>query len=254
MKKISYVIAAYYGNRRFVHPKLSNNPLFYIQTNLKYLNSQSLDIHKIYIVSSFDNAESTIEKNESVITDKEFIISELNKIANSDNRIILLERSNIGGSYHAWQLALHTDNGESDYVALFEDDYTLYDNDALKYMIQYWDETPDLFYLCQYWTKNIFIAHGWEILEHAAISNGIINNKMYNDIKEKHNIDFLLSSDKIMWLNQGTYMENFRIHGVKFKDITDKYSSIFANDICNIQEFGKPNGKKIIMPIVESFF
>lgn len=254
MKKISYAISAYYGNRRFTHSEFELNRLFYIQTNLKFLNKQTCDIHKIYIVCSFDDIDSTIQKNEPRINNRDSIMSELLKIASMDNRIVLLERPNIGGSYHAWKLALDTDNGESDYVGLFEDDYTLYDENALKYMVEYWNDDTNLFYLCQYWTTTPFINSGLNIPEHAAISNGVINNKLYNEMKKKYGIDFCLISDTNIWMNQATFMENFRINGAKFKDIRDKYSCKFAHNNNHIEEFGVADSIKVIMPIVDKFF
>jgi hypothetical protein len=254
MKKISCVISAYYGNRRFTHSQFELNRLFYIQTNLKFLNKQTNDIHKIYIVCSFDDIRSTVEKNQPKINNRDSIMSELLKIANADDRIVLIERPNIGGSYHAWKLALDMDGGESDYIYLSEDDYTLYDTAALESMIEYWNDDTDLFFLCQYWSKVKFTSNGLDIPEHAAMAGGILNNRMYNQMKQEYNIDFSLVSDTNIWINQATFMENFRRLGAKFKDFRDKYSCIFAHDVNHIEEFGIADGKKLIMPIVDKFF
>lgn len=235
--KIGYVIAAYFGPRHTPNEYLINDPLFYIKQQIEGLSRQQTVISKIYIICTFDdNVES------------DSIISYLKQLKESDNRIHLFFKDNLGGSYCSWQYALWQDNGDVDYMFLVEDDYILDDPNGISFVIKhYFNSIPDLFYLCQYWSTQQYVNDfGDDIPEHAAMSCGIINNKLYFDYKNNENLDFLVIDEHgydTMWRNQVRFLENYRKLGLKILDWTDTCSSYFPQS--NL-EYGNPEGIRVL--------
>lgn len=238
--KISYAIAAYFGERQTPSKHLLDDPLFYVKEQLIGINKSNTNISKIYIICTFgENVHS------------EEIMNYLHELKNTDDRIFLSVRENLGGSYCSWQNALWEDNGNSDYVFLVEDDYALDDKNGIEFVIQnYFKKDLDLFYLCQLWSKKVYNTFGDDILEHASMSCGIINNKLYDRYRKEFNIDFRLvheSGYKSMWKNQSCFLENHRQLGMKFLDWTDTCSSYFyQSDI----EYGKKDGVKVLKSLI----
>lgn len=249
--KVSYVIGAYFGERNNVHPACKNDKLWYVEQHINQLKKQTKNIHKIYIVCTFDDFQ-----------DKKEILSNLHIRYDSDSKIIIKYREpNIGGCYFSWKTALHLDNGDSDYIVLIEDDYVLYDVDAIKLMMEYFS-SDDLFYLCMHWTKIPLENFDYVVVEHAAVASGIINNKMYHKLRMELDMDFTVPS-KINLVEVGQYtacciaqlylLEEYRKHGLKIRDMCDKYNVFFPHSWAPIQQFGKEDGKKLIVPIDREF-
>lgn len=241
--KIGYVIAAYFGRRDNSNQKYSNDFLFYIKTHLDLINKFKLDIHKIYVVCTSDLGEATMVH----ATDY------LQHLQNIDDRVSVINRENTGGSYCSWKAALDTDNNECDYMLLLEDDYIIASKKSIEYALEYWNEQPELLYLCQMWTDVPYQG----IPNHAAISNGMLNNKLYNKLRTENNINFKLEygSDKnAMFNNQAQFLEDFRLCGSLIMDIREKYSSLFNGDKELVIEYGNPNGECIFIPIADKFF
>lgn len=238
--KLSYVISAYFGNRHTPSEHLLNDPLYYIKQQMSGINKCKNDISKIYLICTFDNSF-----NQSQVLDY------LVELKQNDNRILLYERDNLGGSYCSWQSALWEDNGESDYVFLVEDDYVLEDPNGINFLMEnYFREEPDLFYLCQLWSKKLYNTFGDNIPEHASMSCGIINNKLYDKYRKENGIDFKLwygTGYETMWRNQSCFLENHRQMGLKFRDWTDKCSSYFPQSDL---EYGQKDGIKILKSLI----
>jgi len=236
--KISYTIAAYFGKRNVKHPNCLENPIWYVSQQINYINKQSVFIERIYIICTFDKE-----------TDNKYIIDQLNEYYSSDKRIVIKVKENDGASYTSWKFALHEDNGYSDYVILMEDDYMLYSEDSVELLLEYFEKDSNLFYLCQFWNTNPYIQNGLNIVAHAAMSNGVINNKMYHDLRINRNMDFKVkygTGYDVYCSNQATFLDDYNISGCLFKDIREKYSVYFPHsDI----EYGKADGKKLIVPI-----
>lgn len=244
---IGYTIAAYFGERATCHPKYKDDNLFYIKTQLKQIDKLNTKIGKIYIVCTFDE-----------IVDENKIISDLYELQNNRNDIIIITRKNLGGSYCSWNWALQIDDGNCTHMVLVEDDYTVYTPDSITHMLEYFSESPELFYLCQMWTTIPYTTKSGIILpNHAGVSNGMINNKLYHKSKSKglsFQLKYLPASYDIMWENQALFLEPYRKAEYLIKDYRDKYKSTFCNaqDVETIQ--GNITGTEIFVPIVKSKF
>lgn len=236
--KIGYVIAAYFGSRNVVHQNTLNDNLYYTKLQLQYIKKSLIKVDSIYIICTFDENQDSVS-----------ILNELKEITNDDNVFIQIQyRENLGGSYCSWKLALDIDDNDCDYILLLEDDYVMYDSNSIKYLLDYFDATPDLLYLCQYWMES---AHH---PPHAALSIGMINNKLYNKYKIENNIDFRLRYDpgyNVIVDNQINFLEGYRSNGIKIMHFADKYSAYYPHrDI----DFGDKNGPIIFQPIISKYF
>ena len=243
--KIGYVISAYFGNRNVTHHNLNVDNLYYIKLQLEYIKKSAVPISNIYIICTFGDGQ-----------DNNRILSELEKFTKNDTSISIYGRENLGGSYCSWKYALDIDNNDSDYMLLLEDDYVIYDSNSINYMLEYFNSNPDLFYLCQFWNESPYNCayYNMTIPAHAALSIGMMNNKLYNRFKNEMHIDFKLAYDSgypAMNANQASFLENYRMHGIKIMDWRDKYSAYYPHsDI----DFGQPTAPAIFQPITNKFF
>jgi hypothetical protein len=130
-----------------------------------------------------------------------------------------------------------------------EDDYMLYSEDSIELLLDYFNIDSNLFYLCQFWSTSPYNTGGLNIKAHAAMSNGVINNKIYHDLRIDKGIDFKVKHGtgyELYCSNQATFLDDYNTLGCLFKDIREKYSVYFPHsDI----EYGKTDGKKLIIPI-----
>lgn len=237
---LSYSIAAYFGNRNTGHKYLLEDKTYYVKKQIEHLKKCSIPISKIYIVCTFAD---DINQDE--------IFEIIKNIQILDNRIHIFIRDNLGGSYCSWQYSLWEDDGYSDYVFLVEDDYVIDDPNGISFLIEnYIKPQPNLFYLCQLWSKTPYNTFGDNIPEHAAMSCGIINNKIYDEYRKEYEIDFKVWYEKgyqTMWRNQSCFLENYRQLGFKFSDWTDRCSSYFPQ---SDMEYGKSDGIKILKSLI----
>lgn len=235
-KSISIAISFYFGKRTVFHNEINTDPIFYLKKNIEYINKLNTNIEKIYLICTFGYG---INKDE--------ILEKMNGTISNDKRFILKSKTNFGGSYSSWHCALEMDNGFSDYIVLMEDDYVLYDKNSIEYMLEYYENESDMIYLCTKVERT-----------HAAISNGIINNRLYHYLKKHKNLDFCLEDFiegihnhyEVLWKNQTFFLKAYQEAGFKVKDFSDKYSAYFIN---TRTEFGVENGKIIFAPISEQF-
>lgn len=245
--KIGYIIPLYFGPRNHIHPKYNDDIFFLIKTQFEYIEKLKNKFDKIYIICTFHDWGSS-----------DNIINKLKLLLKDYNNVVIEKRENLGGSYCSWKHALNMDNGECDYIFLNEDDHVLFEPNIIGELLQYWDETPELFYLCQYWTdKPYSIFHNginYSFPNHATMSAGMINNKLYHKLRIENNLDFNVIYDggyNVMYLNQSMFLEDYRLNNVLIKDWRDKYSSYFPH---SDMDFGNENGLKLLMPIIEKFF
>lgn len=234
-KKISIVCALYIGNRPVQVNNIQNDKLYYFNKQLEYLKKYKNKISKFYFVTTFqDNIHFETYKNI------------LKKYESEQIKIIFKE--NLGGSYTSWKVGLEIDNGESDFVFLIEDDYVIYDKNSINNIMSDFEEDLDLFYYCGMWSTTPMTIKGITIESHAAMSGGIINNKMYNLSPYKFDVVDEIERE-YLFLNQITFLEPFRKEGYKIKDYSSKYSSLFSHGVNRIKEFGVNGGDIIIYPL-----
>lgn len=236
-KKISIICALYIGDRPVQVRNIKNDKLYYFKKQLEYFQKYQHLIHKFYMVVAFEN-----EKIRHEYTDI---------LKSHDNIIFYFKSENTGGSYDSWSVGLELDNGESDLVFLIEDDYIIYNENSIKNIVEDFNADPDLFFYCGWWsTTPLTHSMGITVNEHAAVSNGIINNTLYQESNLKFKIE--KGSDRtIFFLNQMIYMEPFREANFKIKDIRKKYSCMFSNGVNNIQEYGIEGGDIIFYPLTK---
>jgi len=238
-KQIACVTACYFGRRDNNHPAYQQDPLFYLKTHLKYL-PKSID--KIYFICT-----GQTKKNLKILDNLDK--SEFNR------EFEILTKENYGGSYTGWEYVLNKIYKDFDLTILIEDDYIIKSNE--EKLVEYFIEEPNLFYLCQLWSNSPYRIGNQIIEGHAAISNGVINNLLYKEAKEK-NIHFKLnyaenSNKLIMFENQATFLEDYKEKDYLIKDITEKYSSPFNSDSIKVMEYGNHLGDKIFLPITQKY-
>lgn len=234
-EKISVICALFIGNRPVQIDNIIENKLYYFQKQLEYLEKYKNKIFKFYFVVTFEN-ENYFEEYKDI----------LNRY--NDDIINVSFKENLGGSYTSWKFGLELDNGESDLIFLIEDDYVIYCEKSINNIISDFKIDNELFYYCGEWsTKPIQIKNRY-IIEHASMSGGIINNKMYHLSQYKFDtVDEITRKD--LFLNQITFLEPFRLNGYKIKDYTSKYSSIFSYGVNQIQEKGIAESDIILYPL-----
>lgn len=225
-KKISVICALYIGDRPVQVDNIIEDKLYYYKKQLEYFSKYKDEIHKFYFITTF-------QKEEYI---KYLYEMQLNTQA--DTKIEIICKANFGGSYTSWKKGLEIDNGQSDLIFLVEDDYVINSVSSIKTIVDDFEKDPDLFYYCGLWRDN-----------HAAISNGIINNKMFIQSKLKFaTIDNKITR-KTLFDNQKSYLEPFRTIGYKMEDYKEKYSSGFSNGVNNINEYGVEGGTIIFEPL-----
>ena len=237
--KIGYITTPYFGLRTTTHPKYKNDEIFYVKKHLEFLKKQTIQVDKIYLICTF-----------SEDVDKVSILEQIKEICKGDSRFIIHERENLGASYASWKYAFYLDKGECDYIALIEDDYCLYNEKAIEIMVKYFKDDDELFYLCQYWDTRPYQSKDFGVIpSHAAMSNGLLDNKKYYNLFLEKNFDFRIcygTSYDSFCDNQAMFLEDYREAGLKIIDWRESYSSYFPNsDI----EYGNPNGLKLMIPL-----
>jgi hypothetical protein len=240
--KVSVAIAAYFGNRDGIPNGYIDDCLFFIKTHLEVLEKIDEEISKIYIVCTYQNDS---DRNMNYITSYFYSILENNP------KIVILNRPNLGGSYAGWHNALEFDNNESDYIVFVEDDYALV-NTSIQTMLEYYEETPNMIYLCELWNNDRYTKDGMDITGHAQISNGMINNKLYNKLKSQSNLDFtlyLLPGKMAIYNNQVSFLEQYRSNGILIRDMKEKCSCVFNCDSNSVINFCNPTGPDVFIPI-----
>tara|TARA_B110000285_G_C14947336_1_gene524998 strand:- start:122 stop:820 length:699 start_codon:yes stop_codon:yes gene_type:complete len=223
-EKISVICALYIGTRPVQVDDIIDNKLYYFQKQLEYLEKYKNKIFKFYFVVTFEN--------ENYSENYKHILNEYNT-----DIINISFKKNLGGSYTSWKTGLEIDNGKSDLIFLIEDDYVIYDSNAIDTIISDYESDADLFYYCAGWWNN-----------HAAISNGIINNKLYKESGLTFRTTDLITRQSL-FDNQITFLQPFSEKGYKIRDYRKLYSSIFSDGVDTMIEYGVPNGKVIFHPL-----
>jgi len=243
--KTSIAIAAYFGPRREDVSEMYNTDcLFFLKKHISILEKIIDKINKIYIVCTHTEP-----------VDIDYINSYFYDIIEKNKKIVILNRPNLGGSYASWHHALGFDNNDSDYMIFVEDDYILTEN-SIKYMLEYYEETPDMIYLCELWNTNRYVGHGMDVPAHAQISNGMINVNLYNKLKLERDIDFTLyfqPGKEAIYNNQVSFLEQYRINGIVIRDMKEKYSCVYNNDANSVINFCNPSGPDVFMPITKYY-
>jgi len=148
-------------------------------------------------------------------------------------------------------------------MVLTEDDYVIGSKNTKDNMTQYFNEYDELFMVVSLWTDKPYAVRGSKenitVPNHAAISMGIINNKLYQELR-REGIDFRLRYEtsnnmyQIMWENQALYLEPYRKNGNLIMDLTKKHSVPFGGDITKTIEYGVADAEPLLLPVQSKFF
>lgn len=239
--KVSLAIAFYFGDRHGVPDVYKKDILHFVKIQISNLEKHMNSFHKVYFVYTHDQKETNVINIES------YFYKLLEKYTN----LSILYRPNLGGSYAGWHKVLQLDKNESDYMVLMEDDYAMEDG-AVSRMMEYYSETPNMIYLCQLWNTERYTKDGMDITGHAQISNGMINVKLYNELKENRGLDFTLYyyPGKIcIFNNQVSFLEQYKTNGITIRDMKEKYSCVFNVYDDLVVNFCNPSGIDIFKPI-----
>ena len=113
--KVSIAIAAYFGNRHGVPNNYMDDCLYFVKTHMDSLEKIQKDLHKIYLVCTYDERSVNMD----------YINSYFYSLLENNEKIVILNRPNLGGSYAGWHNVLEFDSKESDYMVFIEDDYVV---------------------------------------------------------------------------------------------------------------------------------
>ena len=224
--KISIICALYIGDRPVQVDDISWDKLHYFKKQLQYFEKYRNRIHKFYFVTTFQDGQHLIDYKDKLMKYEGDVV-----------KIIIKE--NLGGSYTSWKEGLKQDAGDSDLVFLIEDDYVVDSETSINLILSDFQEEPSIFYYCGLWREN-----------HAAISNGVINNKLYHN----SNLEFQTINEisrNALFTNQLKFLEPFRKQNYYMKDYRRKYSSIFSDGVNKMIEYGRPSGNVIFHPLTK---
>lgn len=240
--KTSIGIACYFSaNRDRVPDTYIADYLYFVKTHMEVFKKMNDEIHKIYLVCTYDEASIDIE----------YINSYLYQLMEDNPKVIILNRPNLGGSYAGYQNILEFDNNDSDYMIFTEDDYALAYN-SIPNMLEYYKETPEMIYLCTLWNTERYLKDGLDIEAHAQMSGGMLNVKLYNKLKMENNLDFTIFTfpGKVaIYNNQVCFLEQYRKNGILIRDMKDKYACVYLTDKNSVINFGNRNADDIFVPI-----
>ena len=240
--KIGYIVSCYLGARRVENSAYTSDRFFYLKKQLDQLNSISHSLNEIIFVFNLR------EEDYPLLHEAVDLVSK--HPTSKTHNTTIMTRANSGFSYGAWDFALKEIGGKFDYCLLIEDDFVAYVNDFDKKFLSYFGE-ENIFFVCQLYS-NVIIGK-----KHCAISNGMINNKIFNDYYKKNKVGFDLKLDddySAAEHNQVCFMDKFIEKGSLVKDITDKYYVPYVNFKKILVDYGQKDAEALIVPIWPPFF
>lgn len=241
----SIAIACYFSkNRDGVSEGYINDYLYFAKTHMEVFEKIQNQLHKIYFVCTHD--ESSV--------DMDYINSYFCELIKINSKIVVLNRPNLGGSYAGWQVVSDFDKNDSDYIVFTEDDYALLDT-SIDDMLEYYKESPNMIYLCQMWSNQSYILkNGVSIPGHAAMSNGMLNVKLYNKLKKENNIGFTIFTfpGKIaIYDNQVCFLEEYRKNNILIGNMKERNPCVYSNNRNSVTKFGNKDGNDVFIPITD---
>lgn len=224
---VNYIVAIYGGKRRYYN----NTPIdLFIDTHISFLKKLPKYINHVTFV--FNKSDNPIE-TELISKCEEFI-----QTSTYDGCVIV--RDNICGSYGAWNEALIKLHKKSTHSFLIEDDYIPVDNNFLEYFLK--KDGDNISFVASYSNNN-----------HAAISNGLINNMRISETLDNHGVLFILIEDNEygggLYHTQYQYLQNIKGN---ITDITDIGYTVFYTPEKNIN-YTDDKLTKLIEPILVEY-
>jgi hypothetical protein len=240
--KIAYICATFFGKRGKQPSKAIN---FYAEDYLPPLLENATCIDHIIIpcnandehLAHYEHMEAIVEKFRGV----------------TDIPITLFRRDNRHFSYGAWNEALREHCDDIDFAFLMEDDYAVYKHgfDA-EILSRYYrtEEEKEHVLFCASWFEVGAVIHGPGARDagHAAISNGLINVKLFRE----HGNEFFLAAHKTQngpYL-QATFLQSFKDKGLGIRNMASEYFTPFYKAKArHIHYYGNLDGPVVFVPV-----
>jgi hypothetical protein len=232
--KIAYVSATFLGTR--ANQQKAHN--FYVDDYLPGLFKNATCIDRIIIPC---NAE---DHHLSHFEEMEKKVAEYQKT--TDIPITLFRRPNTHFSYGAWNAALQDYCDDVDFAFLLEDDYVVckhgFDEEILfRYYSKEVDRESVLF--CASW----FLSTGWWDLGHAAISNGLINVKLFRNNGNTFHLDERGSHCGPH--AQSQFLTSFKDKGLSIRNMAAEYCIPFLHPRGRVSYYGNFHGPVVFIPV-----
>ena len=225
--KIAYICATFFGKRGRQPTKAIN---FYVEDYLPPLLDNATCIDHIIIPCNANDEHLVHYENMEVIVDK--------FRGMTDIPITLFRRDNLHFSYGAWNEALREHCDDIDFAFLMEDDYAVYkqgfDAEILSRYYRTKEEKEHVLF-CASWFEVGATIHGPGARDagHAAISNGLLNVKLFRE----HGNKFFLSPHKSQngpYL-QSEFLGSFQNKGLSIRDMASEYFMPFYKSKTNVK-------------------
>ena len=233
MKKVCYIIAFWFGERRRGDERENNDKLFYLKKQIEYLKKVRHGINNV--IFNFN-----IEDNQYDILNEAIKIIP-SKIKNTDIEINI--RKNIGMSYGAFSDCFIKNKDKYEYFIFNEDDYIFIENFFDKTLIEMFNEKENCGYFCMI-ASDAFKRHAGHC---AGITTNEILSKIYNLKGELPHSKGKGYSDNEL-LGQVEQSHSVVELGYTIDDVQEKYRVDFAVGD-KFRTYYENNKKEIIVPI-----
>ena len=239
--KIAYISATFFGARDKQGAPYVN---FYAEEYLPRVIANATCIDEIIIPCNVDdNHLDQYERMESIVERFRGL---------TDIPITLFRRENKHYSYGAWNAALREYCDDIDFAFLLEDDYVVckygFDAELLsRYYATQKDKDSVLFCASLFIRGSAIASSGDYNAPHAAISNGLVNVKLFRD----NGNEFCLSPEHTMDgpFLQSTFLSSFSEKGLSIRNMASEYFMPFLQAESSLLYFGNSAGPVIFSPV-----
>jgi hypothetical protein len=222
METTNYIVAFYGGLRR--HYGIYSPIREFLVKHIEFLKTSPKGI-----------THATFVFNESNHPEEEDILVSLENL-NLPMTYSVVRRPNEGLSYGAWGDIIHETRNKFEYSFLIEDDYIPVQNDFLDYFKSKITE------------KSIFVSSLFRD-DHAAIANGLFNNRLSNPDRIFSNVTG--TGYQVGNTAQKRFLEEYQSQDFIFPDIVDIGYTEFRDDNKVINLYGDINKPLLIQPIIK---
>jgi len=234
--KIAYISATFLGPRCGQKRGTLN---FYVDDYLPWLFKNATCIDSIIIPCNAD------DHHLAHFEEMEKKVAEYQKT--TDIPITLFRRPNKHFSYGAWNASLQGNCDDIDFAFLVEDDYVVckhgFDAEILSRYYSTEEDRENVLF-CASW----FVSAGKHDPGHAAISNGLINVKVFRDNGNTFYLDDVGKSNGPH--AQAQFLTTFEDKGLSIRNMAAEYYMPFMHYRARkMSYFGNCNGSVVFVPI-----
>jgi len=239
---IGYIVACWLGVRRNESlGVLNGNAYFNIELHAEALNNLEHSIKEAVFV--FNGSDSLPCYKEEVAKAHKILSN-----VKSPTKVTVLYRDNTIGGYGAWQSGLDyfkegkNTNRKIDYTVLVEDDYIPILDNFDSILASYVKDDDKIGYVCQVDSKSANKEGECAKHRHAAVSNGLVDNEIYNKV------GFNIGPGTPFSTGQLVYLDYFFESGYEMVDITEDFKVTFCYDATRYTFFGNKDKPDIFFP------